>query len=135
MPTTQQWGPQLVDALLKLSPDELNKLDHATLYRARDYAPKELQNVLAGPEHRAFAREATRNDPTMALPIAIGALAYQPYKMLTGKARSDAGMNQTMEGLAGVKDGLGQFVGDKVKALENMLIDLQTPPDPGNGKI
>jgi hypothetical protein len=91
--------------LLSLTPEQLSQLDHATLYQARQYVPQEQQGLLAPYEHRAFAREATAENPLMALPIAAGSLAYQPYKALFG-ARSSPSFNQLTQGLLGVKDGL-----------------------------
>lgn len=96
---------QRAQGLLSLSPEELSQLDHATLYQARSYLPKEQQDLLAPYEHRAFAREAVGENKLMALPIAAGSLAYQPYKMLMG-ARSQPSLNQLAQGLLGVKDGL-----------------------------
>lgn len=87
-------------------PSALKNIDHATLYSARRLAPPEAQNRLSPYEHRAFAREATAENPLMALPIAAGTLAYQPYKALMGQSRSDPSLSQVGQGLAGVKDGL-----------------------------
>lgn len=72
---------------------------------AREDAPAKLQDVLAPYEHRAFAREAVAENPLLALPIAAGTLAYQPYKMITG-ARSHPSFNQISQGLTGVGEGL-----------------------------
>lgn len=101
---------ELIKALQRYSPDQLSKLNHSTLYSARRGAPREVQNLLAPYEHRAFAREATQENPLLALPIAAGALAYQPYKMITGKSRSDPSLDQVGQGLLGVGEGLwGKF--------------------------
>ena len=91
--------------LLSLTPEQLSELDHATLYQARAYLPKEHQGLLAPYEHRAFAREAVGENKLMALPVAAGAMLYQPYKALMG-ARSKPSLNQLAQGLLGVKDGL-----------------------------
>jgi hypothetical protein len=98
---------QLAANLLRLSPEELQRLDHATLYSARGYVPREQQNLLAPFEHRAFAREAVQENPLMALPIATGSLLYQPYKALMG-SRSAPAWNQVGQGLLGVGEGLWQ---------------------------
>lgn len=104
-----------------LKPEDLLKLDHATLYNARAKAPPDMQNVLAGPEHRAFAREATAENPALALSIALASLAYQPYKILKGQARSDPSMTQAMQGIAGVGEGLGIYGAEKVEQIKNLL--------------
>jgi hypothetical protein len=80
-------------------------MDHATLYGARAYVPAEKQGLLSPYEHRAFAREATQENPLLALPIAAGTLAYQPYKAIFG-ARSAPSFSQVGHGLYGVGEGL-----------------------------
>lgn len=96
---------ELAAQLASFTPAQLRGLDHSTLYAARDYVPREQQNLISPFEHRAFAREATKENPLMALPIAAGTLAYQPYKALRG-ARSKPSLDQVTEGLAGVGEGL-----------------------------
>jgi hypothetical protein len=96
---------QLAQGLLQMSPERLSQLDHATLYQARSHLPKEYQSLLAPFEHRAFAREAVGENKLMALPVAAGAMLYQPYKAIMG-ARSKPSLNQLAQGLLGVKDGL-----------------------------
>jgi len=86
-------------------PQMLLQMSHAQLYSLRSKLPKEQQNLLAPYEHRAFAREAVSENPWMSLPIAAGAFAYQPYKMLMG-ARSSPDLKQLGYGLLGVKEGL-----------------------------
>lgn len=100
---------ELAASLASFGADQLARMDHATLYNARKYVPDQtLQNQLAGYEHRAFAREATAENPLLALPIAAGTLAYQPYKMLMGQSRSNASLSQVGQGLQGVGEGLKQ---------------------------
>lgn len=101
---------ELAASLETLSPDTLNQLDHALLYQAREHALPEDQNRLAAPEHRAFAREATAENPLMALPIALASIAYQPYKMITRQSRSEPSLNQAAQGLVGVGEGLREYV-------------------------
>ena len=118
----QEFTPQTLAAALKdIPPEVLQQLDHALLYQAREHAPKEDQNKLAAPEHRAFAREATAENPLMALPIALATLAYQPYKLATGKSRSDAGLSQVAAGLSGVGEGLSEFTENKMATLRQMF--------------
>jgi hypothetical protein len=89
-----------------IPPGLLAQMEHAALYNMRAKAPKEMQGLLSPYEHRAFAREATAENPLLALPIAAGTLAYQPYKMLMGQSRSAAGLDQVGHGLLGVGEGL-----------------------------
>jgi hypothetical protein len=87
---------------------DYSKLDHATLYRMRrDALDKDLQNLLAGYEHRAFAREATAQNPLLAAPIAVATPMYQAAKLLgVTDARSDPSWGQMGQGLLGVGEGL-----------------------------
>jgi hypothetical protein len=96
--------------MMQQDPEKLSKLDHATLYMMRARAPKEMQGLLSPFEHQAFAREAVQENPLMALPIAAGTIAYQPYKMLFG-ARSAPSLDQVGRGLLGVGQGLGGWFG------------------------
>lgn len=96
---------QLAQALPNLSDDDLSQIDHAKLYSARQYVPKDQQNRISPYEHRAFAREATAENPLMALPIAVGTVAYQPYKALMG-SRSTPSLDQVTQGLKGVGEGI-----------------------------
>ena len=71
---------EIAAAIESLKGDELSKMSHSDLYLARGYVPAEYQNKISPYEHRAFAREATQENSWMALPIATGTVAYQPYK-------------------------------------------------------
>lgn len=104
----------LAAALGSYTPQQLGAMDHATLYSARQYVPKDQQGDISPYEHRAFAREATAENPLLGLPIAVGTLAYQPYKMLMG-ARSGASLNQVGQGLTGVGEGLWQAFQEQMK--------------------
>lgn len=99
--------------LLQQDPNKLAALlaemDHAQLYQMRARAPKEMQGLLSQYEHRAFAREASQENPMMALPIAAGTLAYQPYKALMG-SRSAPSMSQVGQGLLGVGEGVWNWL-------------------------
>ncbi len=106
-------------SLLNYSTDQLANLDHARLLSARNGAPKYVQNLLAPYEHRAFAREATMENPLMALPIAAGTMLYQPYKMLMGKSRSDPSLNQIGQGLAGVGEGLWERFQQEMQSISD----------------
>lgn len=94
-----------------LDPSTLAKLDHATLYRLRMSAPPELQNILAGYEHRAFAREAVRDHPLMAASIGVAIPLYQAAKMIPSRitgmsSRSVPSANQAAQGYLGIRDGI-----------------------------
>lgn len=84
---------------------QLATMPHAELYQLRAKLPKNQQALIAPYEHRAFAREAVGENPWMALPIAAGTFAYQPYKMLFG-ARSEPSFKQVGQGLKGIYEGL-----------------------------
>jgi hypothetical protein len=91
--------------LLNFSPEQLAAMEHARLYMMRQNAPAAMQNTIAPYEHRAFAREATQEDLSNALPIAAGTLAYPFYKMAFG-ARSEPSFNEVGQGLLGVGEGI-----------------------------
>jgi hypothetical protein len=96
---------ELAAQLASMTPAQLSAMDHATLYNARQYVPASQQGLISPYEHEAFAREATQENPWLALPIAAGALAYQPYKMIMG-ARSQPSLDQVTQGIKGVGEGL-----------------------------
>lgn len=101
-----------LNALMAMHPDELEEhlkgMDHASLYRLRDMLQgnQQMQNMVSPYEHRAFAREATSDNPLMAFPIAAGTLAYQPYKMFMGTSRSQPSLNQVLQGFTGIGEGI-----------------------------
>lgn len=96
---------ELAAQLQSFGPKDLAAMPHALLYSARRYVPKEQQGTISPYEHRAFAREAVQENPWMALPVAAGTLAYQPYKAIMG-ARSAPSLDQMGQGLVGVGEGL-----------------------------
>ncbi len=87
---------------------DLANLDHATLYRMRERAREQaMQDLLAGYEHRAFAREAVQENPLMAVPIGLATPLYQASKLLPGnKSRSNPSWDQMLQGFTGVGEGL-----------------------------
>ena len=117
---------EIAESLKMLSPDQLGKMDHASLYNARRYVPREQQGDISPYEHRAFAREATQENPLMGLPIAAGTLAYQPYKMLMGQSRSDASLNQVGQGLLGVGEGLWGAFQEGMQSIQNRRASRDT---------
>jgi len=91
-----------------MDPRQLAEMDHATLYRMREYVrDPELQRLLAAFEHRAFSREATRENPAMALPLLFATPLYTAGKA-TGliKSRTPASWDQLGQGLLGIGEGL-----------------------------
>lgn len=96
----------IAEALLSLSGSDLAQIPHALLYNARTKVPKEQQNLISPYEHRAFAREATMENPLMALPIAAAVVPYQLYKAIDGKSRSTPSIDQVLQGFLGVGEGL-----------------------------
>ena len=110
---------EIADSFRSLTAQQLSGLDHASLYAARQYIPKEQQGEISPYEHRAFAREATRENPWMGLPIAAGTLAYQPYKILTGKSRSGASLDQIGQGLVGVGEGMWGAFQDQMQSIQS----------------
>ncbi len=87
---------------------DLPSLDHATLYRMRAAAAdQDLQDLLAGYEHRAFAREAVADSPWLAPSLLVATPLYQLAK-LAGQtnSRSSPSMSQMGHGLLGVGEGL-----------------------------
>lgn len=104
---------EMVQKMLVLPEDELAQMGHAELYTARSKVKnQEDQNKLAKAEHRAFAREATAENPMMALPIAVATPLYQLYKMAQSGSRSEASLDQMMSGLIGVKEGISKALKD-----------------------
>ena len=110
---------EIAAAIETLKGDELSKMSHSDLYLARNYVPSEYQNKISPYEHRAFAREATQENPWMALPIAAGTVAYQPYKILKGQSRSGASLAQVDHGLVGVGEGLWGAFQDQMSAIQS----------------
>jgi hypothetical protein len=89
------------------TPDQMAKMSHADLYNARRGQAQVMQAMLAPYEHRAAAREATQQDPMMALSYGVAAPGYQIYKALGfGDSRSGADLNQLKQAYIGIIEGL-----------------------------
>lgn len=92
--------------------DDLLNLDHTTLYqlRARNEGNRDVFSYLAPFEHRAFAREATDENPALAVPIALATPLYAGAKamgiMRSGGNATDPSLKQIGYGLAGVGEGI-----------------------------
>lgn len=93
-----------------ISEQELASLDHSTLLRLRERNPDtNLQKLLAPYEHRAFAREATKENPLMAAPIAAATPLYAAAKglgLIGGRSGAGNPLGQMKAGFTGVAEGL-----------------------------
>lgn len=98
---------ELARRLPVMTDDELAQMDHATLYAARQYVDGDMQNRISPFEHRAFAREASSENPLLAVPIAVASPLYQLSKAFTG-ARSKPALDQVTGALVGVGEGLAR---------------------------
>jgi len=112
-------SPQEIAAALDaLTPQQLGRMSHADLYNARNYVPREQQNKISPYEHRAFAREATAENPWMGVPIALATPLYQAYKAVDGRSRSRPSLDQVTQGFTGVGEGLWQAFQEFMRANE-----------------
>lgn len=100
----------LAKGLLEISDETLATLSHDLLYRARAYASPEDQNRLAKYEHRAFAREVIPERPYLAASLPFAIPAYQLYKSVAGQSRSQPSIEQALQGLVGVGEGVKALI-------------------------
>ncbi len=90
--------------------DNIDSADHVELLRRRKLATDPATHaLLAGREHRAYARETVADNPLMALSLLVATPAYQLAKLggLTN-SRSAPSMSQMGQGLLGIGEGLYQ---------------------------
>ena len=90
--------------------DNIDSADHVELLRRRKLATDPAtQALLAGREHRAYARETVADNPLMALSLLVATPAYQLAKLggLTN-SRSAPSLSQMGQGLLGIGEGLYQ---------------------------
>lgn len=98
--------------VLKLIASLSPKSSHADLLAARnkiDRNNKDAHNKLAPLEHRAFAREFATESPVKAsvsLPFAIPLYTASKVLGLQPKARSDASIEEMMQGYKGLVEGV-----------------------------
>lgn len=122
---------ELAAHLGSFSNDELSKLPHSTLYAARGHLPEgrqDQQNLLSAYEHRAFAREASRENPLLALPIAVATPLYTGAKALgLTDSRSQASLNQMGQGLRGVGEGLWGAFQDGMQSIASRTVGTGRP--------
>jgi hypothetical protein len=88
--------------------DGIDTADQVELLRRRKLATDpQMQALLAGREHRAYARETVQHDPLMALSLLVATPAYQLAKLggMT-KSRSAPSLSQMGQGLLGIGEGL-----------------------------
>ena len=116
--------------MVSLTPDQLDTMDHAQIYRLRDYNADnpEIDKKLAPYEHQAFSREWTKEMPFIAVPsLAIATPIYAAAKSLgidvpirsvataLGLINQDGdqrtatppAMDQIRQGYRGIMQGLG----------------------------
>ncbi len=88
--------------------DNIDSADHVELLRRRKLATDpQMQALLAGREHRAYARETVADNPLMALSPLVATPAYQLAKLAgTTNSRSAPSMSQMGQGLLGIGEGL-----------------------------
>lgn len=81
---------------------------HSEMARLRDGASPADQARLAPLEHRAFAREWTRENPLVAVPSLAAAIPLYTFAKALGivKARSPASFAEVREGYRGIYEGL-----------------------------
>ncbi len=90
--------------------DGIDTADQVELLRRRKLATDPgLQALLAGREHRAYARETVQDNPLMALSLLVATPAYQLAKLggMTN-SRSAPSFSQMGQGLLGIGEGLAQ---------------------------
>ena len=88
--------------------DGIDTADQVELLRRRKLATDpQMQALLAGREHRAYARETVQHDPLMALSLLVATPAYQLAKRggMTN-SRSAPSLSQMGQGLLGIGEGL-----------------------------
>lgn len=108
-------------ALLKLLRGRsLGSMSHADLYAARGQTKDPaLQEAIGPAEHAAFAREATAENPLMALPIALATPIYTGAKAAgLIKARTPASWAEIGAGWTGTAEGLAQALRKRLKPQE-----------------
>lgn len=93
---------------MRKNKDSMAGMDHASLYQMRERLGRNssMQGDISPYEHRAFAREATKDNPLMGLPIAAATPLYQLYKMATSQSRSRPSIDQITQGWTGVGEGI-----------------------------
>ena len=88
--------------------DGLSNLDQVELLRRRRLVnDPAAQDLLAGLEHRAYARETVQANPLMALSLLVATPAYQADKAIGAtNSRSAPSLQQMGQGLLGIGEGL-----------------------------
>ena len=99
--------PSRLMALLAQSPESMSFQDLWLLRGATSDDPL-MQEILSPLEHRAFAREFTRENPLNALGLLAAVPGYQVAKMVgrAGAPRTAPSMQQFWGGLQGIAQGL-----------------------------
>jgi len=94
--------------LAKLLAQVPGDMSHADLYRLRGLSSKDEQSTIAPLEHRAFAREYTKEHPVSGYGVPLAALGYYLGKK-TGaiKSRTPADLDQVFGAVQGTLQGYG----------------------------
>lgn len=89
-----------------LAATPVGDMSHADLYRLRGLSPPEEQPSLAPLEHRAFAREFTKDHPLLGAGVPLAALGYYLGKK-SGliKSRTEADFDQVFGAVDGTLQG------------------------------
>lgn len=98
---------------LELTEEQMANMDHATLLnlRERNQNDKALQAVMGPYEHRAFARQATADNPLMSVPLAVATPLYTAAKsvgLMTDDNTTKPSLREVGQGLLGIGEGLGR---------------------------
>lgn len=102
------YGGFTPSSIAKRRPEEMRRIPWLELLEMRKRAEgnQQLQDFLSSYEHGAYARETVKENPAMFVPIAIAIPAYNAYKRISGKGRSNPSLNQVTEGYRGAAEGL-----------------------------
>lgn len=107
--------------------DDLSSMPHALLYQLRNRPENqsaETQKVMGPMEHRAFAREWTKDMPLIAAPSLAAAIPLYTAAKMAGllRTRSPASVDEMAEAYRGVGEGLRQSgVSDEVAKILRRL--------------
>ena len=102
-----------------ISEPDLEDMSHQDLSLLREYNlnNKDAQTMLAPYEHQAFTREATSENPLMAIPIALATPLYAAAKSIgamTDASTTAPSLKQVGHGLKGVGQGIYESMMSKL---------------------
>jgi len=113
----ERWRKEIEALRRRLNGEDkpLDQRTHSQLLQARAATSDPvMQEILAPQEHRQYAREAVRENPLMAAPIAVATPGYYLAKKLgvISGQRTKPSAQQVFAGLTGVGQGLGDAYTD-----------------------